>query len=258
MARTNTLGNFLTDVADAIRAKKGTQALIPAADFDTEIASIPSGGNLDDYFVSTYNTNTDASNQMLYLKKVPDITIADNVTSLTYAFAGDRQEVVPKIIFNNNVTNIEYMFQSASRLKEVDLSGFNTENVSKMGYMFYMCERLQSVDLSNFDFSKVTNLSYMFGSCLQLTNITFPNSNAPVLINMSGMFNGCTHLGHIDLRNFNLSNITSSNNMFGTSASTGVPNNCEIIVANDTDKTWVTTNFSRLTNVKTVAEYEAQ
>lgn len=40
MARTNTLGNFLTDVADAIRTKKGSQELIAAADFDTEIENI--------------------------------------------------------------------------------------------------------------------------------------------------------------------------------------------------------------------------
>lgn len=44
MARTDTLGNFLTDVADAIREKKGTSEAIIASDFDTEIASIPSGG----------------------------------------------------------------------------------------------------------------------------------------------------------------------------------------------------------------------
>lgn len=44
MARTDTLGNFLTDVADAIRTKKGTQATIAAEDFDTEIENLPSGG----------------------------------------------------------------------------------------------------------------------------------------------------------------------------------------------------------------------
>ena len=45
MARTDTLGNFLTDVADAIRAKKGTTDTIVASDFDTEITNLPSGGS---------------------------------------------------------------------------------------------------------------------------------------------------------------------------------------------------------------------
>ena len=46
MARTDTLPNFLTDVADAIREKKGTEETIQASDFDTEIASISSGADL--------------------------------------------------------------------------------------------------------------------------------------------------------------------------------------------------------------------
>lgn len=44
MARIDNLTNFLTDVADAIRDKKGTTGLIQASNFDTEIASIETGG----------------------------------------------------------------------------------------------------------------------------------------------------------------------------------------------------------------------
>lgn len=40
MADTTNLTNFLEDVADTIRTKKGTQDLIPAANFDTEISGI--------------------------------------------------------------------------------------------------------------------------------------------------------------------------------------------------------------------------
>lgn len=45
MARTDTLGHFLTDVADAIREKKGTSETIQASEFDTEIENLPSGGS---------------------------------------------------------------------------------------------------------------------------------------------------------------------------------------------------------------------
>lgn len=44
MARIDTLGNFLTDVATSIRTKKGTTDKITPKDFDTEIESIQSGG----------------------------------------------------------------------------------------------------------------------------------------------------------------------------------------------------------------------
>ena len=52
MARINNLTNFLTDVADAIRNKKRTSNQILAEDFDTEIASIPSGATLQSKSVS--------------------------------------------------------------------------------------------------------------------------------------------------------------------------------------------------------------
>lgn len=45
MARTDTLGHFLTDVADAIRSKTGSSDTIQASDFDIEIENIPSGGS---------------------------------------------------------------------------------------------------------------------------------------------------------------------------------------------------------------------
>ena len=44
MARTDTLTNFLTDVATAIKTKKGDSTAILASNFDTEIANLPSGG----------------------------------------------------------------------------------------------------------------------------------------------------------------------------------------------------------------------
>ena len=55
MARTDTLGNFLTDVADAIREKKGTSETILASNFDTEIENLPSGGNKLGYVSSLQN-----------------------------------------------------------------------------------------------------------------------------------------------------------------------------------------------------------
>lgn len=53
MARTDTLGNFLTDVANAIRAKTGESGLIAANSFDTAIENIPSGGASGIYKVDT-------------------------------------------------------------------------------------------------------------------------------------------------------------------------------------------------------------
>lgn len=48
MARVDNLENFLTDVAGAIKTKKGTTDKIPATNFDTEIASIETGIDTSD------------------------------------------------------------------------------------------------------------------------------------------------------------------------------------------------------------------
>ena len=47
MARVNNLSNFLTDVASAIKTKKGSETNIPAANFDTEILALPSQGTYE-------------------------------------------------------------------------------------------------------------------------------------------------------------------------------------------------------------------
>lgn len=48
MADTSNLSKFLTDVAQAIRDKKGSDAMIPAKNFDTEIADITTGIDTSD------------------------------------------------------------------------------------------------------------------------------------------------------------------------------------------------------------------
>lgn len=44
MAKNDNLSDFMADIADAIRAKKGTSEPINAQDFSSEIASIETGG----------------------------------------------------------------------------------------------------------------------------------------------------------------------------------------------------------------------
>ena len=51
------------------------------------------------------------------------------------------------------------------------------------------------------------------------------------------------------MRNFDFTNVASYSTMFYN-----VPTDCLIIVKDDTAKTWITSKFTTLTNVKTVAE----
>jgi surface protein len=118
------------------------------------------------------------------------------------------------------------LFNGCSSLLSLDLSNFNTEKITNMGHMFSGCKSLKGLDLSNFITNNVTNMSRMFYGCKKLTTL--------------------------DIRNFTFDKVTSYSNMFSN-----VPANCLIIVKGETEKEWVLARRSDLTNVKTVAEYEA-
>lgn len=342
MARTDTLGHFLTDVADAIRTKKGTSDTIQASDFDTEIENLPSGGDLSEYFVEELNVSPSIY-QGIIIKKMPDLVVSNNVTSLIGLYSAiNKIGMPPKVICNNNITNMSYSYGGQNGLKytAIDVSGLNTSNVTNMSfmfgsleelenisgfnnfntskvtnmsYMFYTCSALNNLDLSSFDTSSVTNMNSMFygcgrkannfnlvvgsnfntsnvtdmGSmfynchwltqtpswlkmqsvtsmysmfefCSNLTNADFSNTDLSNVTTINNCFNGCTQLMFLDLRSLDVSKITSYTNAFGSGQRNYIPANCEIIVADDTAKAWFNSNFSRLTNVKTVAEYEAE
>lgn len=79
MARTNNLTNFLTDVASAIKTKKGSETSIPAANFDTEILALPSQGTYQTKSVTiTSNTTTVITPDQDY-DAIDELTITTNV-----------------------------------------------------------------------------------------------------------------------------------------------------------------------------------
>jgi len=260
MARTDTLPHFLTDVADAIRTKTGDSSPIQASNFDTAIENIPSGGgaDLDDYFKTTLSqTSTQTPDNII--KKFPDLVIDDNETMLSSLFQGWSLEKAPKIISNNNITSLYRAYRTASYLKSIDMSRVNIDNVTNFQDTFYGCIRLTSITFGNsLTGQKIKQMNQTFNGCQALTTLDLSNFNTLALTNTNSMFKGCTSLAHIDMRNMTFANVANYTDMFGATASNGVPDDCLIIVKDNTEKTWITSKFSRLTNVKTVAELEAE
>jgi len=310
MARTDTLTHFLTDVADAIRTKTGSSAAISAANFDTEIESIPSGSGHDwstigfeqeptgsraayqravalknnwDPNTTTMPTNKFQQSDLVYM---PDIDMRGITTTdafkncfqclgyVTYSsfnlpYSKSALTAVAKIKAKP-YGSISEMFSSCRRLTELDLSGIDTSEVTNMYGAFSKISvsenpnPITTLDLSNFNTAKVTDFRSMFSGndALQSLNLSSFTISSGYLIRTASMFGNCTSLTHIDIRSMTLSNITGGTayyeNMFGTDAANGVPDDCEIIVMNDTQKTWITSKWSRFTNVKTAAEYEAE
>ena len=222
MARTNNLTNYLTDVADAIREKKGTTDTIPASSFDEEIKNLPSGGgDLEEYFRETLTSSdslgssTSSGAWRNAIKKIPSITIPSNTTSIQYFFAGFQGTTVP-LFDTSNVTNMDYMFNGCKNLETIPL--FNTSKTTRTKYMFTGCTNLTTVPL--FDTSNVTSMYYMFNNCINLK--TIPLFDTANVTDMSYMFENCSSLEAIP--SFDTSNVTTMNSTFrGCSSVTEVP-----------------------------------
>ena len=76
MADISNLTNYLTDVADAIREKKGTDAQIPAANFDTEILSIQTGGDVEPIFATVDYSAKNIVSQSLNTEDKTNVSIS--------------------------------------------------------------------------------------------------------------------------------------------------------------------------------------
>ena len=182
---------YLTNIANSIRSKKGNTTKYKPEDMSEAIDSI----------TTIYSPRFISFREYKGGDLNPELTTLDT----------------------SKMTTMAQMFYYCDVLASLNVSTFNTENVNNMRYMFYACNRIINLDLSNFNTNRVTDMSYMFANCERLTLL--------------------------DIRNFNFGNVTSYTGMFNS-----VRNNCEIIVADDTAKRWITSKFSNLTNVKTVAE----
>lgn len=152
--------------------------------------------------------------------------------------------------FNTSkVTNMTSMFNNCQSLESIDLSNFDTSNVTSMNGMFVKCYALKELDLSNFNTSKVTDMLNMFQYCTSLTKLNISSFDTSNVTNMNSMFSYNSKLTYIDMRNMTFgSNLLYANSMFYT-----VPNNATIYVKSNTEKTWLNTNYSSLTNVIAVS-----
>ena len=148
--------------------------------------------------------------------------------------------------FNTSkVTSMYHMFLGCNSLESIDLSNFDTLNVTTMNAMFTKCYALKELDLSNFNTSKVTNMYNMFQYCTSLTNLNISSFDTSNVTNMSGIFSYDNKLTLIDMRNVTFSSkLTDANSMFYNASK-----NATIYVKSNTEKQWLNTKYSDLSNI---------
>ncbi len=97
MARIDTLNNFLSDVANSIRAKRGTSESIPAKNFDTEIENITTGIDIIGDIVTRYiatNETISAGSFVEFINKTPTITLGTEKAIFNSYYAGANPSAV--------------------------------------------------------------------------------------------------------------------------------------------------------------------
>ena len=227
MARIDTLGNFLTDVATAIRNKKGTADTIAASNFDTEIDSIETGGSstiTKGLRIDTIDANGYVTEATFIGDSLPDnyfnfAFYTNNVfKNVTLNFT-DELNTIGANCFNNcaglqgiknydNVTTIENSaFQYCMNLL---LDRF-PNNIKSLGSgIFYDCSKITinsipqtitSIPSQTFQNCKaITEMTfegdityiytYAFAGCTKLTKLSFPNNTSvPRLVDINAFQN---------------------------------------------------------------------
>jgi hypothetical protein len=227
MAKTDNLDDFLKDIADAIREKKGTKEPINAQNFTSEIASISTGGGSDMPVIGDGKT-------YLYIKiaekgrmKVPlcfSQTVANGVTidwgdgSATQTLSGtgnkytthtyaDIGEYTISLNPANGCTlgfghnSYSYCVMGSTEnngrvycnmLQAVEI-GKNVTSISNGA--FYNCHSLASVVIP----SSVTSIGIIaFSYCYSLSSIVIPNSITSIGGNA---FSNCSSLASVVIPN---------------------------------------------------------
>lgn len=204
MARTDTLTNFLTDVATAIKEKKGDNTPIQASNFDSEITNLPSSGGttpevgftIDEFKedgtpkkvtvygmteIPMYAFGTGNSSQITLMQKVEEFVLPNTLTSISiYAFT-----------YNSNLTTIN-LPDTITRINNQAFMNCTNLVLSKLpnslksigGYAFQNCSKITPKTAP-----EATHINAScFRECTGITQMSMPSA---ISLYGSASSNGC-------------------------------------------------------------------
>ncbi|MBO7263176.1 MAG: BspA family leucine-rich repeat surface protein [Alistipes sp.] len=224
MAKNDNLTDFLVDVADAIREKKGISGEINPQDFSAEIASIESGGGngwtghadaeglraigWTDEDIAYYQENGvdwNEEDDHLHLVSDDNKALYGVLTAYNISTYKDRIVYLPKID-TSALTSMSYKFNGCREM--VALPFIDTSRVTNMSGVFNACYSLRTIP--PIDFSKAQTSDYAFWQCLNLRRM--PPIDTSSATNLNGMFYQCVSLEY--LHPISLASATNVGRMF--------------------------------------------
>ncbi len=231
MARTDSLTNFLTDIANSIRTKKGTTDTILASNFDNEIESIQTTPNLQSKSITITTNGTQNVTADEGYDGLSDVSVTTDVqssdvpevfsrtgaslastqsgsTSLTFWIKELPRAIIKQISDSIIYESPAYLFANMRYYNGVlDLRDFDTNKTtcSNFRYMFsYLSSDVtkdnntQIIFPENFG-SYSNTLSYTFDH-VKLNSLDLTNVATNTVSDMQYMFSNAT------IQNLNLSN----------------------------------------------------
>lgn len=211
MARTDNLTDFLTDVADAIREKKGTSNPINPQDFSAEIASIQSGGEGFSWDFSRIGYTSDNTT---LLQQFEDAIAYSEEKARTFTpsnasthFREDKDLIFAPLVDISSVTNVDGMFKSSSAMLVVPKLDFS--QATAVSNLFYNCTALSCL-ADELDFSSAKAAGNLFYNCAVISEI--PVMKTPLATNMNQLFRSCSCLKKI--KELDFGSVTSFGSAF--------------------------------------------
>ena len=252
MASEKNLNAVFTDIANAIRDKKGTVGKIKPINMAEEVASIEVGSETPSYEGSyqitengTYHTSGFKMDNDLEVSVIQKGTIAELIQErgCKYLFYYFRGSEITTLSYSDtsNATSMDYMFSNSSSLTAIPL--LDTSNVTSMSSMFSHCKKLTAIPL--LDTSNVTSMSYMLEYCNKLTSV--PALDVSNVTDMRYMFYSCGSLKSILIHGMKSSFDISSSTKFEESDLVTILNNLAEVAATRT-LTMGSTNLAKLTD----------
>ena len=172
----------------------------------------------------------------------------NDLTDMSWIFneCSSLKEINLSSFNTNKVTNMSYMFNKCSSLKKLNLSSFNTNQVTNMKSMFCNCRSLIDINLSIFNTSQVTDMSFMFFNCSSLKELNLSSFNTAQVKYMSYMFSHCSSLNQLNIGSFNTNQVIDMSSMFSHCSSLKELNLLAFNTAQVTDMSCIFHNCSSL------------
>ena len=190
-----------------------------------------------------------------FLKELNESNVELYINNIKYKY---KKFFIPKeegiylinIRFNTYLKDCSHMFHGCSKIREIDLTLFNSNQTTNMGFMFGGCEKLENIiNLKNLRTHNVTNKQSMF-SGTKLNNINLSFFNTINVNNMSQMFYSCNNLKELDLSSFNTTNLINIEYMFGYCHNLKTINLSSFYTNNDINSKFIFEGCHKLENLK--------